>query len=138
RNHAAVDAYIHHVGGRVLGDHAAVGQEIAAAVDPVPLRHRKLKQVDVLAGDDVLLAGAALDDARRNAAFHDVAADLDELARMGVGGKAHHHGDTAIAAEPAGEHRAAAGGVLVVVLDVVEQQRRAGARALGDARDGAE
>ena len=121
-----------------LVTHAAVGQEIAAAVDPVPLRHRKFEQVDVLAGDDVLLAGALLDDARRDAAFDDVAADLDELARMGVGRQAHHHGDAAIAAEPAGEHRAAAGGVLVVVLDVVEQQRRAGARALGDARDGAE
>src|SRR5213078_1195701 len=95
-------------------------------------------QVDILAGNDVLLAGALLDDARRDAAFHDVAADLDELARMGVGGKAHHHGDAAIAAEPAGEHRPAAGGVLVVALDVVEEERRAGARALGEARDGAE
>ena len=57
---------------------------------------------------------------------------------MGVGRQSHHHGDAAIAAEAAGEHRAAAGGVLVVVLDVVEQQRRAGARPLRDARDGAE
>ena len=137
-HHAAIDADVLHAGGRVLGDHAAIGEDVAAAIDPVPLRHRKLVEVDVLAGDDVLLAGAVLDDARRDTALEQRAADLDQLARMRVRRQPHHHGDAAIAAEPAGEHRAAARVVLVVVLDVGEQQRRTGAGALRHPGDGAE
>ena len=121
-----------------LVTHAGIGDDIAAAVEPVPVRRREVVEVDVLAGDDVLLARAVLDDARRDAALHDGAAELDQLARMGVGRQAEHHGDAAVVVERGAEDAAAAARRRVVVLDVVEQERRAGAGALRQPHDGAE
>ena len=137
RHHAAIDADIHHAGVVVLGDAAAIGKEIAPAVEPVPPRRRKLVEVDVVAGDDVLLHRAGGDDLRGNAAAEHVAAELHEFARMGVGRDAEHHGDAPIARQPAAEHPAAPG-IGAIVLDVVEQQRRAVAGALGEPHDGAD
>ena len=65
-DHAAIDADVHDVGGRILGHDAGIGDEIAPAVEPVPVRRRQLVEIDVLADDDVLLARAGLDDARRH------------------------------------------------------------------------
>ena len=136
--HAAIDADIHHARARVLGDHAAIGEDVAAAVEPVPIGHRQLFEIDILAGDDVLLHRAVVDDARRDAAAQHVAADLDQFARMRVGRQPQHHGDAAVARQPVAEDAAAAAIRLVVILDVVEQQRRPGARALRQPHDGAE
>ncbi len=137
RHHAAIDADVHHAGVVVLGDAAAIGEEVAAAVEPVPPRRRQLVEVDVVAGDDVLFDRAGGDDFWRNASREHVAAELDELARMGVGRHAHHHGDAPVARQAAAED-AAAPSVGAVVLDVVEQQRRAVAGALGEPHHGAE
>ena len=137
RHHAAIDADVHHAGVVVLGDAAAIGEEIAPAVEPVPPRRRQLVEVDVVAGDDVLLHRPGGDDLRRDAAGEHVAAELHEVARMGVGRDAHHHGDAPVARQAAAED-AAAPGVGAIVLDVVEQQRRAVAGALGEPHHGAE
>ena len=138
RQHAAIDADIHHPGRRVLGHHARIGDEIAAAVEPVPVRHREVVEIDVLAGDDVLLDRAGLDDPRRDRALENVAADLDQFARMGVGRQAQHDGDAPIVVERGAEHAPAAAVRLVVVLDVVEQHRPPGAGPLRQPHDGAE
>ena len=137
RHHATVDADIHHAGVVVLGDAAAIGEEIAPAVEPVPPRRWKVVEVDVGAGDDVLLHRAGGDDPGGNAAAENVAAHLHEFARMGVGGDAEHHGDAPVARQPAAEHPPAPG-IGAIVLDVVEQQRRAVAGALGEPHDGAD
>src|SRR5262249_53648020 len=108
RQHAAVDADVHDTGVGILGHASAVGDDVAAAVEPVPIGRRKLIKIDVLAGDLVLLHRAVFDDARGDAAVEDAAADLHQFARMGVGRKAQHHGDAAIAREAATEHAAAA------------------------------
>ncbi len=138
RHHAAIDADIHDPGFGILGDAAAIGEEIAPAVEPVPMRRRKLVEIDVRAGEDVLLHRAGGDDLRRDAAGEDGAADLDQLARMGVGRQPQHHCDAPVAQQRGSEDAAAAAVRLVVVLDVVEQQRLAGPGALRQPRDGAE
>src|SRR5204863_7126794 len=115
RHHAAVDADIHHAGVVILGDAAAIGQEITPAVEPVPPWRRQFVEVDVVAGDDVLLHRAGGDDFRGNAAAQHVAAHLHEFAGMGVGGDAEHHGDATIAREAAAED-AAAPGIGAVIL----------------------
>ena len=135
--HATIDADVHHIGRRILGDHASIGENVAAAVEPVPMRHRKVVQVDVFAGDDVFLHRSGFDDPRRNAAIETGAADLHEFARVRVGREPQHHGNAPIARQAVGEDPAAAAVRFVIILDVVEQQRRAGARALRQSRDGA-
>ena len=137
-DHAAIDADIHHAGFGILGDAAAISEEIAAAVEPVPMRRRKLVEVDVGAFEDVLLYRSGGDDLRRNAARQNGAADLDQLARMRVRRQAQHHRDAAVAVEAGAEDATAAALRLVVVLDVVEEQRLAGAGALRQPHDGAE
>ena len=122
----------------VLGDAAAVGEEIASAVEPVPIRRRQVVEVDVLAGDDVLLHRPGRDDLRRNAAGQSGAADLDQLARMRVGRQSEHHRDAPVVVERGAEDAAAAARRRVVVLDVVEQERLAGAGTLRQPHDGAE
>ena len=92
-DHAAIDADIHHAGVGILGDDAAIGENVAAAVDPIPLRHRKFVEIDIVAFDDVLLDRAGLDDFRRHAAGEHGAADLHQFARMRVGREPEHHGD---------------------------------------------
>src|SRR5260370_39935978 len=78
-----------------MGDAAAVGEEIAPAVEPVPMGRRKLVEVDVRALENVLLHWSGGDDFGRDAPGEDGAADLDQLARMGVGRQPQHHGDAA-------------------------------------------
>ena len=137
RHHAAIDADIHDVGGGILGDDAAVGEDVAAAVGAVPLRRREIVEVDVVAFDDVLLHRSGGDDFRRDGVGEHGAAELDQFARMGVGRQAQHHGDAAVARQAAGEH-AAATRVLAVVADSVESERRPGAGPLRQPRHGAE
>ena len=136
-DHAAIDADIHHIGVGILGDDAAVSHDVAAAVEPVPLRHRQLVEIDVIAFDDVLLDRTGRDDFRRNGVGQHGAAELDQFARMRVRRHAEHHGDAARARQAAGEDLAAAR-IGAVVLDVVEQHRGSGAGALRQPRDGAE
>ena len=107
-DHAAIDADIHHAGFRIARDAAAVGLQVAAAVDPVPPRGGKRVEIDVVALEDVLLARAGVDDLRRDRSGEDGAADLDQLARMRVGRQPEHHGDAAIAVERRAEDAAAA------------------------------
>ena len=137
RHHAAVDADIHDAGVVVLGDAAPVGEEIAPAVEPVPPRRRKFVEIDGVAEDDILLHRAGGDDFRRNAAREHVAAELDQIARMGVGRAAQHHGDAAVTRQPAAEDPSAAR-IRSVILDGVEQQRRPVAGALGEPHHGAD
>src|SRR5262249_51194305 len=136
-DHATIDADVHHTGVGIFGDHARISDEIAPAVEPVPVRDREILDIDVLAGDDILLAWTAIDDARGNALLQDGAADLDQLTRVRVGRQAEHHGDAALVVEGRAEYAAAAALRLVVVLDVVEQERTAGAGALRQSHDGA-
>src|SRR5207253_6447063 len=105
---------------------ARISDEVAPAIEPVPVGHRKVFDVNILAGDDVLLARTAIDDAWGNALLQDGAADLDQLARVRLGRQAEHHGDAAIVVERGAEHAAAAALRRVVVLDVVEKERTAG------------
>src|SRR5262249_8446149 len=137
-DHAAIDADIHDSRFRVLGDAAAKGEEIAAAVEPVPMRRRKFIEIDVGALEDVLLHRSASDDFRRDAAAEDGAPDLDQLARMGVGRQPEHHGDAAVIVERGAKDAAAAACRRVVVLDVVEEERLPRARPLRQPHDGAE
>ena len=136
-DHAAIDADIHHAGIGILGDDAAVSHDVAATVGAIPLRHREFEKIDVVAFDDVLLDRPSLHHVRRYAASEQRAPDLDELALMGVGRQPEHHGDAARARQSAGEHLAAAG-IGAVIADIVEQERRPGAGALRQPRDGAE
>ena len=136
-DHAAVDADIRHAGIGILGDDAAIRHDVAATVGTIPLRHRQFEKIDIVAFDDVLLHRPGLDHVRRHAAGQQRAAELDELARMRVGRQPEHHGDAARARQPAGKHLAAAG-IGAVIADIVEQQRRPGAGALRQPRDGAE
>ncbi len=136
RHHAAIDADIHHIGVRVLGDDAAVSENVAAAVGAVPLRRREIIQIHIVAFDDVLLDRPGVDDFRRDRAGQHGAAELDQFARMSVGRQPEHHGDAPIARQRAGKHLPAAG-VLAIVADLVEQQRRPGAGPLGQPRHGA-
>ena len=64
-DHAAIDADIHHAAVGILGDDAAIGENVAAAVGTVPMRHRELIKIDVVAFDDVFLHRTGLDDVRR-------------------------------------------------------------------------
>ena len=136
RHHAAIDADIHHAAVGILRHHAAVSKNVAAAVDAIPLRHRKLVEIDVLALDDVFLDRPGLDDFRRNRFVQDRAAELHQLARMGVRLKPKHHGDATRTRKPAGEDLMATA-VRAVIADVAEEQRRPGAGTLRQARDGA-
>ena len=61
-DHAAIDADIHDAGFGILGDAAAIGEEIAPAVEPVPMRRGKLVEIDVGALEDVLLHRSGVDD----------------------------------------------------------------------------
>ena len=133
RYHAAIDADIHDVGVGVLGDDAAVGENVAAAVGAIPLRRREVVEIHIVALDDVLLDWSGLDDFRRDRAGENGAAEFDQLAWMGVGRQPEHHGDAAVARQRAGKDLLAAG-VLAIVADLVEQQRRPVTGALGKAR----
>ncbi len=137
-DHAAVDTDIHDSGFGILGDAAAVGEEVAAAVEPVPMGRRKLVEIDIRALEDVLLHWSGGDDFGRHAAGEDGAADLDQLARMGVGRQPQHHRDAAVVVERRAEDLPAAARRRVVVLDVVEDERLAGAGSLRQPHDGAE
>ncbi len=136
-HHAAINADIHHTAVVVPGDAAPIGEEITPTVEPVPPWRRQLVEVDIVAGDDVLLHRAGVDELRRNAAVEHIAAKLDQVARTGVGVDAEHHGDAAIAREPAAEHAAAAR-IGPIILDVVEHQCRPIAGALGEPHHGAD
>src|SRR6516162_1674626 len=118
-------------------DHAAIGEDVAAAVGSIPLRHRKLVKIDVVAFDHVLLHRAGLDHFRRQALREDIAAEPHQLAGMGVWRQAEHHGDAASAREPSGENLPTTG-IGAVVTDIAEQERRPGAGALREARNRAE
>ena len=135
--HAAVDADVHGSRFRVPGDAAAVGEEVAAPVEPVPMRRGKLVEVDVGALEDVLFHGAGGDDFRRDAAVEDSAAELDQIARMGIGRQPQHHGDATIIVQRGAKNSPAAALRRVVVLDVVEECL-AGAGPLREPHDGAE
>ena len=137
RDHAAIDADIHHAAIGIFGDDTAVGHDVAAAVEPVPLRHREFVEIDVVALDDVFLARAGLDEFRLHAFGEHGAAELDQFARMRVGGQAEHHGDAARARQAAGEDLAAAR-IGAIIADIVEQDGGPGAGALRQPRDGAE
>ena len=136
--HAAVDADVHGSRFRVPGDAAAVGEEVAAPVEPVPMRRGKLVEIDVGAGEDVLLRRPGGDDLGRDRAAQDGAGDLDQLARVAVGRQPQHHGDAAVIIERGAEDAPAAARRRVVVLDVVEDERLAGAGPLREPHDGAE
>src|SRR5665647_1348578 len=136
RHHAAIDADVHDIGGGILGHDAAIGEDVAPAVEPVPVRDREIIEVDVFAGDDVLFHRPGLDDPGRDAAVEDVAADLHQFARMRIRRKPQHHGDAPVARQAIAEKAPAAAIRLVIILDVVEQQRRAGSSALRQAHDG--
>src|ERR1043166_8253023 len=138
RQHAAINAHIHDAGVGIFRDAARIGDDVAPAVEPVPIRHRKFIKVDVLAGDLVLLDRTVVNDAGSDAPVEDSAADLHQLARVGIGRKSQHHGDAAITGEAAAEDAAAAAPRLVVVLYVCEKQRGPGAGALGKPHDRAE
>src|SRR5262249_29545157 len=51
-DHTAIDADIHHAGAGIFGDDAAIGEDVTAAIAPVPLRHRKFVEIDVADFDD--------------------------------------------------------------------------------------
>src|SRR6516225_10095019 len=93
-----------HIKIGILSRHARIGDEVAPAVHPVPVRHRQLGEIDILAGDDVLLDRAARDDLGWDRALENGAADLDQLARMRVGRQAEHDGDAPIVVEGGAEH----------------------------------
>src|ERR1700722_20559263 len=82
-HHAAIDADIHHAGCWVLGDDAAISEDVAAAVGAIPLRCRKIVEIDVVAFDDVLFHRTGRNDLRRYRAGEDGAAELDQFAWMG-------------------------------------------------------
>ena len=118
-DHAAIDADIHDAADRILGDDAAIGHDVTAAVRSIPLRHRKFVQIDVVAFDDVFLRRTGLDDFRRQALRQNTAAELDQFARMGVGRQTQHHGDAARAGQSAGENLTAPR-IGAVVADIAE------------------
>src|SRR5260370_42098914 len=102
-----------------MGGAAAVGEEMAPAVEPVPMGRRKLVEVDVRALENVLLHWSGGDDFGRDAPGEDGAADLDQLAGMGVGRQPQHHGDAAVVVERGTEDAPAAargGGVVPEVV----------------------
>src|SRR5262249_39180490 len=84
---------------------------------------RNLVESDVRPLEDILLHWPGGEDLGRDAAGQDGAADLDQLARMGVGRQPQHHRDVAIIVERGAEDAAAAARRRVVVLDVVEDER---------------
>lgn len=108
RHHAAIDADIHHAGVGVFTDAPCIGDEIASAIGAVPMRRRQLIKIDVLAFDDVFFHRAAGNDLGRHGAGENAAADLHQLARMGVGGQTQHHRDAPIARQRTGEDAPAA------------------------------
>ena len=99
---------------------------------------RELVEIDIRALEDVLLHRSGGDDFGRHAAGENGAADLDQLARMGVGRQPQHHRDAAVVVERGAEDAPAAARGRVVVLDVVEDERLAGAGPLRQPHDGAE
>ena len=103
----------------------------------MPLRDGEIVEVDVVAGDDVLLHRAGRDPHRRDAAGERLAGGLHQLGDRRVLRQAEHHGDAGIVRQPAGEQLAAAG-IVLIILDVGKQQRRPVAVAEGAPRDGAE
>src|SRR5215471_3029 len=137
RHHAAINADIHHAAVVILGDAAPIGEEIAPAIKAVPPRRRQLVEIDIVAGDDVLFHRTGADDLRRHGTAEHIAAELDQIARVGVGGDPEHHGDAAVTREPAAEH-AAATRIRPIVPDVVEHHGRAVAGALGEPHHGAD
>src|SRR5215470_5775418 len=137
RYHAAINADIHHASVVVLGDATPISEEIASAVEAVPPRRRQLIQVDVIASDDILLHRSGADDLGLNTAVEHIAAELDEIARVGIGSDAEHHGDAAVACKAAAEHAPAAG-VRPIILDIVEHHGRSVADALCEPHHGAE
>src|SRR5262249_39647689 len=137
-DHAAIDADVHYSGYGIFGDAASIREEVAPAIEPVPMRGRKFVEIDVWTLEDILLHRTGCDQLGGNAAGEKGAGDLDQLAGVRVGRQSQHHGNAPIAVEPAAEDAPAAALRLVVVLDVLEQQRLAGSRPLREAHDGAE
>ena len=122
-DHAAIDAGVLHAGVRILGHDAGVGVDVAPAFEVVPLGHRELEQVDVLALDDVLLHGPGRHHHGLDllaVLLHHV---LDDLVVRRVLGEAQREVEARARADAAAEHLAAAG--VLVAFHVFEQQRRA-------------
>ena len=106
---------------RVLGHDHVGGADVAAAVLVVPLGHRQLQHVDVVAGEHVLVERALVHVLRRDQR-RVVEAFLpggDELVAGDVGGQVGGEGGPLEGFHHAHQHPVAFG----VVLDVVEQQR---------------
>ena len=130
-HHAAINPDIGNPGFRILGHAAGEGEDIAPAIDAVPMRRGKIGEIDRVAFDDVFLDRTSGNDVGRHMFVEDVAANLHQFARMGVHGQPKHHAQAPIAGKAQAEQAAAAAVRFVVILDVVEQQCGAIARALG-------
>src|SRR6202022_4172755 len=99
---------------------AAMWGGMAARVGAVPMRGRKVVEIDVGTLENVLLHRSGCDELRRDAVGKEGAAELDQLARMRVRRQPQHHRDAAVTIERGAEDAAAAALRPVVVLDVVE------------------
>jgi hypothetical protein len=62
----------------------------------MPLRHWKIEQIDVVAGDDVFLHRSGRDPYGRDAARKRLAGGLHQLCDGGVLGQTEHQGDARI------------------------------------------
>src|SRR5207245_9417276 len=64
RQHAAIDADVHRAGRRLPGHAARIGEDVAPAVEPIPMPHGELVEIDVAAAADILLGRPAGADSR--------------------------------------------------------------------------
>src|SRR5262249_61778775 len=83
-DHAAIDADVHDAALGILGDDAGIGDDVAAAVEPVPIGDGKRIEIDGVPADDVFLTGAVLHDLWRDPFLQQRAADPDQLPRMAL------------------------------------------------------
>src|SRR5262249_38882629 len=80
----AVGAVVDPAGIRILHDDHAAGTDVGPAVVLLPLRRRNPREVDLLAGGDVLEHGTGLDDGGRNrSALAQVAAPVLHEVHLG-------------------------------------------------------
>ena len=135
-DHGAVGAHVHPALVRVLGHDHVGGADVAAAVLVVPLGHRQLQHVEVLAGEHVLVERALVHVLRRDQC-RVVEAFLpggDELVAGDVDGQVGGEGGALERLHHAHQHPVPFG----IVLDVVEQQRGGVLTASGHLRQGAD
>ena len=90
----------------IHGDRRLEGVDIAAAIFRVPARDGEFEQVDIAAGQDILLDLASLDLDRFDPLGQVVTDRQHHVPDRGILGQAQRHGDTGIVRHAAGKHLA--------------------------------